>query len=62
MKMLTKENIITTINGLEEPFVLDDILERIILLEKIERGLEESKNNQVFSEEEVDKRIESWLV
>ncbi len=60
--MLTKENIITTINGLEEPFVLDDILERIILLEKIERGLEESKNNQVFSEEEVDKRIESWLV
>lgn len=60
--MLTKENIISTINGLEEPFILDDILERIILLEKIERGLEESRNNQVFSEEEVDKRIESWLV
>ncbi|MBM2813972.1 MAG: hypothetical protein HW421_734 [Ignavibacteria bacterium] len=60
--MLTKENIITTINGLQEPIILDDVLERIFLLEKIERGIEQSKNEQVISDVEMDKRIESWLI
>jgi hypothetical protein len=60
--MLTKEILISTINGMEEPIELDDFMERIILLEKIEIGLEQSKSNNVFSEEEVDIRMESWLV
>ena len=60
--MLTKENIISTINGLQEPIILDEILERIILLNKIEKGIEQSKNGQVISDSELDKRIESWFV
>lgn len=60
--MLTKENIITTINALKEPIILDDVLERIFLLEKIGNGIEQSKNDQIISDEEFDKRIELWLV
>jgi hypothetical protein len=60
--MLTKENIIATINGLDEPFVLDDVLEKIILLEKIEIGLDQSLNEQIISDDEMGNRIESWLV
>ena len=59
--MLTKENLINTINELEEPFELDDVLERICLLEKISIGLEQSKNDDVISDEEMDKRMESWF-
>ena len=60
--MLTKENIISTINGLDEPIVLDDVLEKIILLEKIEIGLEQSRNDQIITDDEMENRIKSWLV
>ncbi len=60
--MLTKENIISTINNLEEPIELDDILDKILLLEKIEKGMEQSERGQVISDEDLDKRLETWLV
>jgi hypothetical protein len=60
--MLTKEKIITTINNLQEPITFDDVLDNIILLDKIQKGLEQSESGRVISDEELDKRIESWLV
>jgi len=59
--MLTKENIITAINALEYPLILDEILERIILLDKIDAGLEQSKNDEIISDVEIDRRMESWF-
>jgi len=56
--MLTKENVISTINNLQEPITLDDILDKILLLDKIEKGLEQSDNGQVISDEVLDKRVQ----
>ena len=33
----------------------------MILLDKIERGMQQADNNQVISDEELDKKIEEWL-
>ena len=60
--MLTKEKIISTINNLDEPIEVDDILDKILLLEKIDKGLEQSENGLVITDEELDKRMESWFV
>jgi hypothetical protein len=60
--MLTKENIISSINEIEEPIILDDVLERIILLDKIQTGLQQSKDNEIISDEEMNSRIQTWLV
>jgi len=60
--MLTKEKIISSINELNEPIAIDDILDKILFLEKIENGLEQSENGIVISDEELNKRIESWFV
>jgi hypothetical protein len=60
--MLTKENVISKINNLQEPITLDDILDKILLLDKIEKGLEQSDNGQVISDEVLDKRVQLWLV
>lgn len=60
--MLTKENIISTINKLDEPIQLDDVLDKILLLEKIEIGIEQSEKGQVISDDELDKRLDKWLV
>ncbi|MEI6091798.1 MAG: hypothetical protein WCR42_15180 [bacterium] len=60
--MLTKENVISTINNLQDPITLDDILDKILLLDKIEKGLEQSDNGEVISDEVLDKRVQLWLV
>lgn len=39
---------------------IDEVIEEIILLEKIENGLKEMEQGNVISSEEMDKIIASW--
>lgn len=48
--MLTKEKVIRTIAKVPETFSLDELVERMIVLEKIERGLKDSDEDNVISE------------
>lgn len=59
--MLTKSNVIKTITKFPEHFSVDELVDKMILLDKIEKGLQQATNNQVISDEELDKRIEEWL-
>lgn len=59
--MLTKEKILESIKSLPDQFSADEIIARIILLDKIEIGLEQVAQGQVVSEEELDKRLAKWL-
>jgi hypothetical protein len=60
--MITKEKIINGINNLPDPITIDDILDEIILLEKIEKGLDQSEKDQIISDDDLDKRIDKWQV
>lgn len=60
--MLTKEKIIESIERMPDNIEIDDLLERILLLEKIEKGIEQSENGLTIPDEDMEKRIESWLV
>lgn len=59
---LTKKQVLEAIEAMpEERFThIDAVIEELILLEKIERGLEAIKNREVISEEELDQEIEQW--
>jgi hypothetical protein len=59
--MLDREKVIETIQRLPEKFSFDEVLDRIIILEKIEIGLQQVKENQVVSDEELDERLKKWL-
>jgi hypothetical protein len=59
--MLTKSNVLKTITKFPEKFSVDDLVDKMILLDKIEKGLQQADNKQVISEEELDKKIEEWL-
>jgi hypothetical protein len=59
--MLTKEKLLKTIKDLPEKFSFDDLMDRIILLHKIETGLEQSEKGELISEEDLDKKIKKWL-
>ena len=59
--MLTKEKIIDGINKLPESFTIDDVLDQVILISKIERGIEQAENGQIVPDEEIDERIGKWF-
>ena len=61
--MITKEKIIESIKAMpEEKFDdIDVLLERIVLLEKIETGLKDIENGNTHSNEDMNQIIESWF-
>lgn len=44
-----------------EEFSIDELMERLIVLEKIAVGLRQVENGEVFSDEEARQRLSRWL-
>lgn len=59
--MITKEQLIKSISDLPDVFSLDDLLDRVILLQKIEIGLEQSSEDKVSSTEDAKEKLKKWL-
>ena len=59
--MITKEKLQDTINKLPDAIELDDLIEKLILLDKIDKGNNQSLLNDVVTEEELDKTIQQWF-
>ena len=59
--MLNREKVIETIKQLPDNFPLDEFIERIILLDKIETGLQQSSRGQVTPDEKIDEKLPKWL-
>ena len=59
--MLTKSRLIKQIEEFPEEFSIDELIEHLILLEKIETGNKQSENGQVISDDEMQKEIEKWF-
>jgi hypothetical protein len=59
--MTTKDKVISSINKMPDDVTIDDILDQIILVEKIEKGIEQSNKDQIVPDEELDQRLGKWL-
>jgi len=59
--MLTKTKLKEQIESLPETFSLDDLVERLIFLEKVESGNQQSLDDKVISEETLDKEVTKWF-
>jgi predicted transcriptional regulator len=60
--MLTKEKLRNTIDNLpDDNFSIDEIIERLIILDKVEQGLQDVKDGNVHTTGEVRKKLERWL-
>ena len=60
--MLTKESVTKQIKDLPEVFTLDELIERLLVVEKVNQGLKEVESGKTLSEEELDKKMEKWFV
>lgn len=59
--MLRKKQVINSIKDLPESFSVDELFDRIILLQKIEIGLQQSDAGQTLSTQEAKKKLKKWL-
>jgi len=60
--MLTKEKIRKSIDSLpDENLSIDEVVERLILLDKVEQGLQDVKDGKVYTTAEVRQKLERWL-
>jgi len=59
--MLNKKQLIETLDQLPEEILLDDLIDELILLDKIERGNKQSENGEIITEDELEKEMEKWF-
>ena len=57
---MKKSTIIQTLNDLPKEFDLDEFLERLIVIEKIDEGMEEEKAGRIISHDKVKKMVAKW--
>ena len=54
---LTKKSVLHTLKDLPDPFVAEDLIERILLLQKVQRGLADVQAGRTKSQEEVKEAL-----
>lgn len=59
--MISKEMLLEAINRLPEKFSIDDFLDELMVIQKIEKGLQQSKNDEVISDDDLEKQLPEWL-
>jgi len=58
---MTKEQVISSLQELPDSFEPEQLIERIIALQKMEEGLEQVKQGQVMTVEQAKSRLAKWL-
>jgi len=59
--MISKKSVIQGLEQLPDQFSVDELFERLLVIEKIEAGLKQSKGQKTMSTEEARKKLGKWL-
>ncbi|AVR44995.1 hypothetical protein C7S20_06755 [Christiangramia fulva] len=59
--MLTKEVLKKHIESFPEEFSIDQLVERLIIIEKINNANKQSEGGEVISETDLNKAVEQWF-
>lgn len=57
---MTQEKAVEAVRQLPQEFDLDDLIERLIVIDKVEKGLQQLDEDQTKSHEEAEQIIKSW--
>ena len=57
---MRRERAIETIKKLPSEFDLETLIERLIFIDKVEKGLNQIEEGKTISHEEVKKRVSKW--
>jgi hypothetical protein len=58
---MRKTTVLESLDKLPDEFSIDEIIERLIILEKIDKGRQEVKDGKTNTEEEAKAKLSKWL-
>ena len=59
--MISKAQLLSTINDLPDKFSIDEILDKIMFLHKVQVGMEQSANGDTTPHDQVKEEFKKWL-
>jgi len=59
--MTTKEKVVQAVQSLPDSASIEDAMERLLLLAKIEKGIEQADAGQAIPHAQVKERMARWL-
>ena len=58
--MLTKAQVLSSLQSMPDQFSIDELMDKLILLQKIESGLQQSKKGETYSTQEAKEMLKQW--
>jgi len=59
--MITKTQLISTLDNLPENLTIDQVIEHIIFVEKVQKGLDDSEKGNLNTKDEARAKLSKWL-
>lgn len=58
--MLTKDKLKRSIDNLPDSFSIDELIDQLIFIEKVEEGIIQSEEGKTVSNEDIKNMIDKW--
>ena len=59
--MITKTQIINSLDKLPDNLTIDQLVDHLLIVEKVEKGLDDSIHGRVNTKEEATEKLSKWL-
>jgi len=59
--MISKAKLKEQIKNLPEKFTIEELVERLVFMEKVDNGLNDSIQNNKISEQELEQQMKTWF-
>lgn len=59
--MITKVKLYKQIESFPDELEIEELIEKLLLIDKLEKRIKESENGETISEKELDMEIKGWL-
>ena len=59
--MLTRTQVFNTVEKLPERFSIDQLINKLVFIDKVEKGFEQSKSGSVNTKEQTKQKLSKWL-
>jgi hypothetical protein len=59
--MITKTQILSTLDKLPENLTIDQLIDHLIFIEKVQKGMDDSAKGKINSKKEAKEKLKKWL-
>ncbi|HAA11977.1 MAG TPA: hypothetical protein DCE41_09880 [Cytophagales bacterium] len=60
MNRISKTSVLSSLKDLPEQFSTDELMDKLILIQKVEEGLKQSENGETYTTDEIKAMLKKW--